>query len=152
LVKCDPKRRTGFTLVELLVVLAVLALVMALVPPYLVGAAARAQLTSAAHEIALALRETRSLAVRQGRPERFVVDGEAGTFRAAGGALRRLPAGMILSLAALADNRAAAARGAILFFPDGGSTGGRLRLKQGERQADVAVDWLTGGVSLAAAR
>jgi general secretion pathway protein H len=38
--------------------------------------------------------------------------------------------------------------GAIRFFPDGGSTGGRITLAAGERKYDVDVDWLTGRVTI----
>ncbi len=38
--------------------------------------------------------------------------------------------------------------GAIRFFPDGGSNGGRITLAAGERKYDVDVDWLTGRVSI----
>jgi general secretion pathway protein H len=38
--------------------------------------------------------------------------------------------------------------GAIRFYPDGGSTGGRVTLSAGERKFDVDVDWLTGRVAI----
>ena len=38
--------------------------------------------------------------------------------------------------------------GAIRFFPDGGSNGGRITLASGERKFDVDVDWLTGRVAI----
>ena len=38
--------------------------------------------------------------------------------------------------------------GAIRFFPDGGSNGGRITLAAGERKYDVDVDWLTGRVAI----
>jgi general secretion pathway protein H len=142
-------RERGFTLVELLVVLAILALVVTLMPPFLAGGQSRAELSTGAREIAAALRETRSLAIRQGRSAAFVVDGAAGTFRAAGGAReRRLPAGLRLSLLTLANQRLDA--GVIRFFGDGSSTGGSVSIVQGERRSDVTVDWLTGRVFLAA--
>ena len=140
-------RARGFTLVELLVVLAILALVMAVIPPFLAGGQARAELSSSAREIASALHETRSLAIREGRSETFVVDGTAGAFRAAGGAPeRRVPAGLRLSLLTLANKRLDV--GVIRFFGDGSSTGGSVSILQGERRSDVTVDWLTGRVSL----
>jgi general secretion pathway protein H len=40
-------------------------------------------------------------------------------------------------------------KGAIRFYPDGSSTGGRITVKAGERQYLVDVDWLTGRVSIA---
>jgi general secretion pathway protein H len=38
--------------------------------------------------------------------------------------------------------------GAVRFYPDGGSNGGRITLAAGERKFDVDVDWLTGRVSI----
>ena len=38
--------------------------------------------------------------------------------------------------------------GAIRFFPDGGSDGGRITLTAGTRKYDVDVDWLTGRVAI----
>jgi general secretion pathway protein H len=38
--------------------------------------------------------------------------------------------------------------GAIRFFADGGSNGGRITLASGERKFNVDVDWLTGRVAI----
>jgi general secretion pathway protein H len=38
--------------------------------------------------------------------------------------------------------------GAIHFFADGGSNGGRITLASGERKLNVDVDWLTGRVAI----
>jgi general secretion pathway protein H len=38
--------------------------------------------------------------------------------------------------------------GAIRFFPDGGSNGGRVTIAAGERKYEVDVDWLTGRVAI----
>ena len=38
--------------------------------------------------------------------------------------------------------------GAIRFYPDGSSTGGRVTLASGERKFLVDVDWLTGRVTI----
>jgi general secretion pathway protein H len=39
-------------------------------------------------------------------------------------------------------------QGAIRFFPDGGSNGGRVTVASGERKYEVDVDWLTGRVAI----
>ena len=39
-------------------------------------------------------------------------------------------------------------RGAIRFYPDGSSTGGRVTVASGERKLLVDVDWLTGRVTI----
>jgi general secretion pathway protein H len=38
--------------------------------------------------------------------------------------------------------------GAIRFYADGGSNGGRVTLAAGERKFEVDVDWLTGRVAI----
>ena len=38
--------------------------------------------------------------------------------------------------------------GAIRFFPDGGSDGGRVTIAAGERKYEVDIDWLTGRVAI----
>ena len=38
--------------------------------------------------------------------------------------------------------------GAIRFFPDGGSNGGRITVAAGVRKYEVDVDWLTGRVAI----
>jgi general secretion pathway protein H len=38
--------------------------------------------------------------------------------------------------------------GAIRFYPDGGSNGGRITVAAGERKYEVDVDWLTGRVAI----
>jgi general secretion pathway protein H len=136
--------RAGFTLIEMLVVLAILALVMAVMTPMLAGSRSRAELDAAAHELASALRETRSLAIREGRSESFVI--AARRFRAAGGPLRPLAPGLALALATARGDAVPA--GAIRFFADGSSSGGELIVASGGRRSYVTVDWLTGRVAL----
>ena len=141
------RRERGFTLVELLVVLGILALVLALVPPLLSSGRTAAELSATARAIAAALRETRGLAIGRGRTEAFLVDTGTGTF--GGATLHRAPAGIGLSLFTTSDDAVDATRGFIRFFPDGSSTGGGVRLVQGDRRSDVLVDWLSGRVSFA---
>lgn len=157
----------GFTLVEMLVVLAVMALIIAIVPPFLGGGHSRAELATTTRAIEAALRETRSLAVRQGRTQSFLVDAASGSYR--GGdkdRTRHVPSGIRLSLFTAADGPPASDDGgdapaeqkpreappAIRFFADGSSTGGGIHLRQGARQSDIVVDWLTGRLSLESAR
>lgn len=60
----SPNARSGFTLIELLVVLAIAAFVLALGLPPLLRTTAKLRVTTAAHEVAGALRHTRIRAVR----------------------------------------------------------------------------------------
>lgn len=115
----------GFTLLELLVVLALLALMSATVLPRFMagtGPSARDWAARSAHE----LRAARQQAIIAARPVRVPIAADVARLRTL-------------------DGRAA---DAILFFPDGGSSGGRITFELRGRQVLVVVDDLTGAVRL----
>ena len=139
----------GFTLVELLVVLAIAALLLLVAAPRLLGALPGAALRGAASDVAVALRRTQSQAIVANAERSFLVDvdsrrvvagDEAGAFT--------LPAEIELRIVVGHTELAGAAAGGIRYFPDGSSTGGRVTLVQAGRAIDVRVDWLTGQVTL----
>ena len=70
--------RRGFSLVELLIVLAILAAVAGLVLPTMRGPLDKSRLTGAAKELQASLAKARSLAIRQGAPVyfRYEIDGD----------------------------------------------------------------------------
>jgi general secretion pathway protein H len=137
-------RAAGFTLVEMLVCIAILVLLMAAFAPAFSGSRAKTRLATAAHALALSLRATRELALADGRPKSFALDLDRRTYRGGGGAQPLDPAVSVVIAAAGADARG----GAILFFADGGSSGGVVHLSLEQKRLDVVVDWLTGRVSV----
>jgi general secretion pathway protein H len=140
----------GFTLIEMLVVLTIAALIVGLALPRLTGAEEKATLRTAAHQVAAALRNTRSLAMTKGLTEVFVIDTANGAFRAGQTAPPgRLPRGVQLALVTVASDQESASQGRIQFFADGSSTGGGVLLATGKTRSQVLVDWLTGRVSVA---
>lgn len=142
--------RHGFTLVELLVVLAIAGMILAVTPPMLSNALPGLQLKAAARQTANALRLTREIAIAQGRPMQWSLDIETGVYRIApGGRGGTLPAGLEISLLSAADEGAGASSGGIRFFPDGTATGGRVMLARNGHGYQVGVNWLTGRVLIA---
>jgi general secretion pathway protein H len=139
----------GFTLIEMLVVLTVAAMIVGLALPRLTGAEEKATLRTASHQVAAALRTTRSLAMTKGHAEAFLVDTATGAFRAGPSTPARLPRGIQLALITVASDRESASQGQIQFFADGSSTGGGVLLANGKLRGEVLVDWLTGRVSVA---
>ena len=140
----------GFTLIEILVVLSIMAIGAAIVIPMVSGSGATTgELKSAAREIAAGLRLARSEAVATRRETAVTLDLEARKFRvAAGGREVALPPKVDLKLFTAQSDLTDGKRGAIRFFPDGGSNGGRVTLAAGERTYEVDVDWLTGRVRI----
>ena len=145
-----PIAQHGFTLIEMLVVLTIAALIVGLALPRLTGAQEKASLRTAAHQVAAALRNTRSVAMTRGRTEAFVIDTANGAFRAGPTAAPgRLPRGVQPTLVTVTADRDSASQGRIQFFADGSSTGGGVLLAAGKVHSQVLVDWLTGRVSVA---
>jgi general secretion pathway protein H len=136
-------------LVELLVVIAILALLIGLGPSLLPGVQAKAELKAATREIASALREARGQALAAGGTAAFTLDTKNGRFRAGATAPHVLPRSVRSSLVTTTEDRLDEDAGTIRFFADGGSTGGGVRLAQGDRRTEIRVDWLTGRIAVA---
>lgn len=143
-------RRGGFTLVELLVALSLIMLIAAALTPMLLPSPART-LQAAAGELVVTLRETRRTAQVERRRNRFVMDTEALRYGDASAARwRSLPPDSTVEITAARGLTSDDGRGGIEFFPDGSSTGGRIRLGLDGHVAQVDVAWLTGQVRLSA--
>jgi general secretion pathway protein H len=139
----------GFTLLELLVVLVIAVALFAIVPAMLSGGLGAVQLRAAARELAAGLGQTRSLAIVAQREAVFRVDVDAHSYRVAGDAREyRLPQKVGVKLYTAQSELVSGSQGAIRFFPDGSSTGGRITVSYGGRALGVDVDWLTGRVQI----
>ncbi len=144
-------RVRGFTLLELLVVLAVISLVVGLAVPRIAGALPGAQIKSAAFDLAAALRAARSHAIRGNQEAVFTLDVESRRYSMAGkNKSRDLPGDLKVTLETVQSERYDDDTGGFRFFPDGTSTGGRITLTGDEREYQIDVDWLTGKISTTA--
>lgn len=143
----------GFTLVEMLVVMAILALVLAVVPPLFSTSLSSATLKAASRDLASGLRSARSEAITLNKEVRFRLDLAAHSFSIGDAkAAVSLPSDVdIVIFTALSETESETQgdrAGAIRFFADGSSTGGGITLSAEDRKYVVLVDWLTGRVSI----
>lgn len=149
---CAPRRLVvgagapGFTLIEMLMVLALIALIASLVSVNLIGRLDSVKVSRAAKDVASALRSTRAEALVKGQQRVLEVDIERRTITAPGRPPLTLPDGVDVTLRTATVELIDEGRGGIRFFPDGGSTGGAIELHAGERTWAVNVSWLTGEI------
>src|SRR5487761_1320578 len=145
-------RSHGFSLIELMVVLAVMGLAMALFVGYKAPWSRALGLQATAAELASGLRLARSQAIADNHAVAFALDVASHRYRIGGDPPRPLPAKLAIALLTINGQKSGATTGDIRFNPDGSSTGGRLALAEGSRRVAVGVDWLTGRVSVADVR
>lgn len=142
-------RHSGFTLLEMLVVLALLAMVYALVPPMITVGGSTTELKAGARQVAAGLRNARSRAIVSRGEATLTLDVEARNFRLSGDDTpRNLPRQAQIGVFTAQGEVVDANTAAIRFYPDGSSTGGRVTLSMGERKFHIDVDWLTGQVEI----
>jgi general secretion pathway protein H len=140
-------REQGFTLLEMLCVLAIISIVAALVLPALPHGTSTAKLQSYALATATLLKTDRNVAIR--RQEQIATEVDAASRWIRSGATGRtihIPQDVVVStlLARRCDGQMSALT--IRFFPSGLSCGGVISLSKSGRGYEIRVNWLTGRV------
>lgn len=138
----------GFTLIEVLVVLVIMALVMVVVVPA-ISKTRGGSLSDVARDLQVELRRTRSAAVLQQQSRSLVLDVQGRSYwQDTAGDDKRSIGRDIAVRARVASTELHDGLAAIRFFPDGSSTGGHVRLAGAAGGLRIDVDWLSGKVSL----
>ncbi|KAF1014045.1 MAG: hypothetical protein GAK31_03068 [Stenotrophomonas maltophilia] len=104
------------------------------------------QLRSSGKEIANQLRMVRAQAIARGEAQRFVIEPQQHRWQGADGKAGDVSARLQLAFEGAAQLATAPGQGVIEFHPDGGSSGGRIRLQQGSAEWRIDVGWLTGEI------
>ncbi|TYT22975.1 type II secretion system protein GspH [Luteimonas viscosa] len=154
--RCTPRaarariaaRQAGFSLLEMLLVMALIAATGLLAAGVLTGGFDRMALRSSAKELTAQLRFARAHAIATGVPQRFTVDPAAHAWQGANGRGGDFPEQLIVHFTGAREVQPAEGVGAIVFFGDGASTGGRLQLSLRDAAWNIDVAWLTGEVTL----
>ena len=133
----------------MMVVLVIAALILTITPPLFSRAMPGTQLKGAARQIASALKYARGHAVVTQREAQFRLDVERRLFYVSGRNRQiSLPRELQYRLFTARAEQISDSVGAVRFYPDGSSTGGRVTLAHGEREYHVDIDWLTGQVKI----
>jgi general secretion pathway protein H len=132
----------GFTLTELMVVLAIIGLLIVAAPTLIQAALPGARVAAEARALAANLRAMRAEAIAHGHVTRVVFEPLGRTFTdEPRQTTYTLPSGVRFGFATAASR-------AILFYPDGSSSGGAVTVVNDRARHRVSADWLTGKVSV----
>lgn len=141
-------RARGFTLIELVVALALAALMVALVPPALEKLRDGMHYRDTVRAVVTELRAARQRARTDGAEVRFVVDLAGRRFGLNPDALRALPPPLQMRVTVAGIEWSDRQVGAIRFLPQGGATGGSVDVLRADGSGvRVTVDWLSAAVS-----
>lgn len=143
----SPRRcEAGFTLVETLVVLSILAMTMSVAPAIMSGLAG-ARLRAATDELIAELRETRAQAVRRDDTAELVLDLAQRRYARSGLAGTR-PLAEIVDVVEVVPARLAQSNrvARLRFRSDGTADEAHIILRHGDSRNVIGIDWLTGMV------
>ena len=143
------KNLKGFTLIEILVVLALITLILAIIPPMFSNVIDSTQIKSSSRLLVASLKEARSLAITKQKETTLMLDVEKKQFL-----LNQkqhnlnIPDNTKLQLIAANTEQLNEQLAGIRFFPDGSSTGGRIELSNNNLEYIIDVNWLTGKIQI----
>jgi general secretion pathway protein H len=137
----------GFTLLETVCVMAIIAMLAAVLLPMLPRATSRPRLEAYAMETAALLNRDRTAAIRRRLPVSTQVDGRS---IRSGSSPRTVRIPDDVSIDAVLPQRCneAPARRTISFFATGTSCGGTITLSRLGAGYEVRVNWVTGGIEI----
>ena len=135
----------GFTLLELMIAITIASLFITLIAIHGRPRSAGLEENGTASELAGGLREARAQAIVQNRQVALTLDIANHQWKIDSQPPHKVPPQFRLEVLTVEGD----ARGnlaAILFEPDGSSTGGQVAFDDGLRKFSVNIDWLTGMV------
>jgi general secretion pathway protein H len=139
-------RSHGFTLIEMVAVMLIIAMVAGLAVSFTAGTG-RPQLEALALNTAALLRRERTSAILTGHSRIILLDGTNRSFAGDNGDVVRLPRDVSVDVLG-ADEIFQGEREVVRFTPDGAASGAVMRLSREGAGYEIRVNWFTGGVSV----
>jgi general secretion pathway protein H len=139
--RSDSGRTGGFTLLEMLVVIIVLALMIGIVLAAKPAESPAASLESAVDRVAGTLRLARGEAIASDRQVLVKFDPVAQTVQVGTGPAARLAAGATMAAGPAYQPLR------VIFAPDGTASGGPIVLAAGDLRREIDINWMTGEVT-----
>lgn len=134
----------GFTLAEMLVVLAIMAVVAAIAAPGIARNYRTKSLETLTSEITTRLRLSRTSAIATAKPRQIILDPRAGAIRFDERDTLILPQDIKMTVTTGQETTVADRQAILTFLPDGSASGMEIDLQRKGQIARIEVNWLTG--------
>jgi len=142
-------RERGFTLLEMVCVIALVAMLAAVLLPFLPRHTSRPRLQAYALELATLLKADRNAAIRRRVEVSTLVDAPSRAIRSGVNSQTiRIPDDVRFDALLPQTCRQRAALSTISFFADGMSCGGSIALSRLDAAYEIRVNWLTGRIEI----
>jgi len=143
------KLTSGFTLLEIMVVMVIASLILTLVPPLFSGAISGTKFKGATRDLAITLRETRSLAINHNTEQLVRLDLGTPSYQVGNSKILKLPDRVHMTVQVVTgENIPEGTQHVVRFFPDGSSSGEMITLSEGNHAYYLQLNWLTGGITI----
>ena len=140
---------SGFTLLEMVCVLALIAMMAAVLLPFIPHQTSRSRLQAYALQIANLLKADRNAAIRRGVDVSTLVDAGGRAIRSGATAgMVRIPDDVRFDALLPQTCNRRAALSTISFFASGMSCGGTIALTRLDAGYEIRVNWLTGRIEI----
>lgn len=138
----------GFSLVEILVVMVLLAVIAGFVSSNMFDSLKKAKIRAVSKDLVSALRYTRGQAVIKHEQKVITFNVRDKTYKAPKKKTVQIPDEIEINVYTASSDIIDDNIGSIRFFSDGSSTGGWVKLTHGEKIWKINVNWLTGEIRM----
>lgn len=140
-------RDGGYTLLELLVVVAIIAMALAATPTLYARMVPNFEVRQFASDVATFARRARERAKRSQTVTGFLYSPAGEVLASLDDEELSIPSGVAISFERAVDWHNVA-ENRVEFYPSGASSGGRIEIRRGGVMAAVTIDWVSGAVKV----
>jgi prepilin-type N-terminal cleavage/methylation domain-containing protein len=138
------KRFEGFTLLEILVVIVLMAIIAGFGVIYFAGSAGGSRTTQTARDISVAVKQGRALAVETGEEQVLLVDIDSRSFGIEGKRTKTIPSDIAVTVSDPLQGDLLRGKYTIRILPSGGVQSATIHLSKGQSKTDIYLDPVVG--------
>ena len=138
------KKRSGFTLLELTVVLVLIALILSISAFFVAGRLWESRFDSFVRDMTMTLRQAREMARERGEPAAVVIDLDSRIYGLADRKQRQVPDGIDIEVVDPFSHEITRGKYQILYHPDGVPDEGTIIIWTAKKKTQIRTDPVTG--------